>query len=233
MVNDDGTFLHSFHEELGSDPVDQFKGNPIKSTGQRRGGDEKEAFRRIRVEVLTNLLTNLRRRFPRVDLIDAMQIFDAAAYPDPAHLNQWGVAFLDTLLKHYGSVISNYQAVIDSNFARQEFLLFKRVVAQNMLEGEKKLRPIELFNRIFGVAGNRELFPEMYKLMSLSLVVMVGNAEAERAFSVQNRIKTNARVKLSIEHLDRLIRVRYADIPIEDFCFVRAAERYITAVRRR
>ena len=80
------------------------------------------------------------------------------------------------------------------------------------------------FTRIFSEANNQELFPEIYKLMGLSLVVMVGNAKAERAFPVLNRIKTSARAKLNIEQLDRLIRLRYAEIPVEEFQFRRAAE---------
>ncbi len=59
--------------------------------------------------------------------------------------------------------------------------------------------------------------------MSLCLIVMMGNAEAERAFSVQNRIKTKSRTNLAITQLDRLVRVRYAGLPLDDFDFDQAA----------
>jgi len=52
--------------------------------------------------------------------------------------------------------------------------------------------------------------------MCLSLCVLIGNAEAERVFSCQSRIKTKSRILLSIRQLDRLIRLSYAGIPIED-----------------
>ena len=52
--------------------------------------------------------------------------------------------------------------------------------------------------------------------MCLCLCVMVGNAEAERVFSCQNRIKTKSRMLLNITQLDKLIRLSYARIPIED-----------------
>ena len=45
---------------------------------------------------------------------------------------------------------------------------------------------------------------------------MVGNAEAERVFSCQNRIKTKSRMLLNITQLDKLIRLSFAGIPIED-----------------
>ena len=40
---------------------------------------------------------------------------------------------------------------------------------------------------------------EMYKLMVACLCVMVGNAEAERVFSCQNRVKTKQRTCLMVE----------------------------------
>ena len=102
-----------------------------------------------------------------------------------------------------------------------------------MDENDQLLQPNDLFTRIFNKADNQELFPEIYKLMGLSLVVMVGNVEAERAYSIQNRIKTSARPKLNIDQLDWLIRLRYAEIPVEEFQSRRAAEAYLLQVDRR
>lgn len=52
--------------------------------------------------------------------------------------------------------------------------------------------------------------------MCLCLCVMVGNAEAARVFSCENRIKTKSRMLLNITQLDKLIRLSYPRIPIED-----------------
>jgi hypothetical protein len=38
---------------------------------------------------------------------------------------------------------------------------------------------------------------------------MVGNAQAERVFSMQNRIKTQLRNQLTIDRLDKLLRIKY------------------------
>ena len=56
----------------------------------------------------------------------------------------------------------------------------------------------------------------MFKLMCLSLCIMIGNAEAERVFSCQNRVKTKSRTLISISQLDKLMRLSYAGIPIEE-----------------
>ena len=68
---------------------------------------------------------------------------------------------------------------------------------------------------------------ELYKLMVLALVIMPSNAEAERSFSVQNRIKTRLRCRLTVEHLDQLIRLSYSGIPISDFHFDEALDNYM------
>jgi hypothetical protein len=47
----------------------------------------------------------------------------------------------------------------------------------------------------------------MYNLMAFCICVMVGNAEAERVFSIENRIKTRLRISLTIERLDQIIRL--------------------------
>ena len=45
--------------------------------------------------------------------------------------------------------------------------------------------------------------------MATCLCVMVGNAQAERVFSMQNRIKTQLRNQLTIDRLDKLLRIKY------------------------
>ena len=46
--------------------------------------------------------------------------------------------------------------------------------------------------------------------MATCLCVMVGNAEAERVFSIQNHIKTQLRNQLTIDRLDKLLRIKYS-----------------------
>ena len=80
--------------------------------------------------------------------------------------------------------------------------------------------------------NNKGDFASVYRLMSLCLVVMVGSAEAEQAFSVQNRVESTSRANLKIQQLDRFIRVRYANIDMEVFPF-RAPEHWLGGGLRR
>ena len=68
---------------------------------------------------------------------------------------------------------------------------------------------------------------ELYRLMSACLAVLVGNAEAERMFSCQNRIKSKLRPSLTIDHLSHLIRLSYAQIPAKDFRFSEAVDLFL------
>ncbi len=60
------------------------------------------------------------------------------------------------------------------------------------------------------------------------MIIMIGNAEAERVFSLQNRIKTKLRNRLIIETLDWLIRVKYANLGLDEFDFKQAVIHYLS-----
>ena len=244
MLEADGPHLLLFTDTLRDEPRNEFKGNAIVST--YRGVDQVAAFQGTKTRIISSLVANLRRRFPRMDLLEAMQVFDTKALPeDAAQLQGWGNGHLNVLLSHFGEGKRNtdgtfFHPVVDRDQCRNEFAVFKRVMFRNKStitdDGViRLLRPMELFQKIFGQdnAHNKGDFASVYRLMSLCLVVMVGNAEAERAFSVQNRVKSTLRANLKIQQLDRLIRIRYANIDLEVFPFARAAEHWLGGRFRR
>ena len=64
----------------------------------------------------------------------------------------------------------------------------------------------------------------------------MGNAEAERVFSIQNRIKTRLRMSLTIERLDQLIRLSDTGGEtgdMEDFDFDTALHSFMLSAKRR
>ena len=71
---------------------------------------------------------------------------------------------------------------------------------------------------------NRLYFKKMYSLMTLCISILISNAEAERAFSCQNRVKTSDRCRLKIETRDKLVRLSASKHIIEDFDYAVAAE---------
>jgi len=62
-------------QEIAEEPVNTFKGNPIKYDAERgQKVQQRESFSVTRRTVLLKLQDNLQSRFPRVDLLDAMQV---------------------------------------------------------------------------------------------------------------------------------------------------------------
>ena len=56
------------------------------------------------MQFLNLLIANIRARFPHVDLLSAMEIFEPQSYPaDQRLLVGWGNGNLEILLGHYGS----------------------------------------------------------------------------------------------------------------------------------
>ena len=77
METHDGPFLSNMVTEIKVDPVNScFKGNSIKfnpARGEKQG--QRETFANIREAVLQKLQANISSRFPRVDLLHAMQVW--------------------------------------------------------------------------------------------------------------------------------------------------------------
>ena len=174
----------------------------------------------------------MRARFPHVDLLDSMQIFEPAFYPeDPNALLYWGNVHINVLLQHFGERQLNkdgleFDALIHPDVCQGEFFPFKRLFHRN--QGENKLdengvttfsynSSTQMMEILFGPKNksNRTVFSEMFKLMTACHCILVGNSEAERVFSCQNRIKTKQRSNLTVEHLDQLIRLSHNFIPLE------------------
>lgn len=63
-----GEFMKGFHAN------GKYKEVEIETSGGRRAGDLIAAFERIRDELIDQLVANLERRFPQLELIDAMKV---------------------------------------------------------------------------------------------------------------------------------------------------------------
>lgn len=253
MHEQNSTQTDILENELAAEPVGYFKGTQViyaaEGRGQRR--DQRQRFAQVKEELLDHLVENIQARFPQVDIFTAMQIFEPRSYPavEEHNLLSWGNQHLQTVLNFYGKEKTNqdgqrFPPMVDITECCAEFLPFKRLVMRN--KGEQRLdnngnqyfhyfRPPELMQKLFGneMRQNQEIYPAIFRLMCCCLCILVGNAEAERVFSCQNRIKSKARTLLSVDQLDKLIRISYAKIPIEQFDFAAAAQLFLGGRPRR
>ena len=70
-------------------------------------------------------------------------------------------------------------------------------------------------------------FPMMIRLVEACLIIPMTSCSCERMFSCQNRIKTKFRSRLLAAHLEALMSVSTAKIPLQDFDFDRAIARWV------
>ena len=57
----------------------------------------------------------------------------------------------------------------------------------------------------------------MFKLMKACLCLFVDNAQVERVFSCLNRMKAPLGTNITIEQLDKVIRLGCSNLPIDTF----------------
>ena len=101
MLEADRPQLLLFTDTLNDEPKNEFKDNAIESFS--RGVDQQVVFRETKTQIINSLVTNLRRRFPWMDLLETMQVFDTKALPeDAAQIQGWRNDHLDVLLSHCG-----------------------------------------------------------------------------------------------------------------------------------
>ncbi|XP_046567332.1 zinc finger protein 862-like [Haliotis rubra] len=162
------------------------------------------AFQNTRSGFITDLCDALRKRFPEDSLsviVSLDKILNPSKYPSSRNdIGQYGSDSLEVVLAYFTSddVTVNNLIGIDTDRARRDFSQFKRTLA-NL--GTKTLtNTCRLLVNDYQV-----LFPDFAVMATIALTIPVSSVPAERGFSLQNRIHTASRNRLSRERLDNLM----------------------------
>ena len=86
-------------------------------------------------------------------------------------------------------------------------LIKKDELKQNDVDKYKDEHPTQSDQVISLTVPDREQYPEIMKLFKLSLLIISSTANVKRGFSVLNLIHTKQRNRLTVKHIDRLIRI--------------------------
>lgn len=176
LRNTNGPVMTAMEAEINAAPIGQFKGSEIDFRARRGEPDQRQKFEQVKLEFINLLIGNIRARFPNVDLLSAMEIFEPQSYPaDQRLLVGWGNGNLQTLLDHYGCPMENqlrarFDSVVDSEACRGEFLPFKRLLHHNLGENRQNdagvvrwhyYTPVEVMKHTFGdrMQVNQAIFP--------------------------------------------------------------------------
>ena len=178
--------------------------------------EKRESFNRVILcPYIENLVTNIKNRFPDIELLDAVQMFNPALLPnsDSEEFSDHGYLQLQTLLTHYSPTLVDDTLANEewSNFLPEMVTLFSGKSIQHVLS------PLTS-NSVLSTA-----YPHLSKLAGATLIIPMSTAKCERGFSAMNRIKTDLRNSLKTETLDNLIRITIEGKERDKFNFDRAA----------
>ncbi|XP_076452735.1 uncharacterized protein C17orf113-like [Babylonia areolata] len=189
--------------------------------------DREATFKAARQNFIEQLLQSLRDRFPddQMSIVSALaNIFDRQRYPPsnpiPGPLDHYATRELTVLTRHYATVLNGPRAQTDFNqFKRtlsgyggdDTFAMSCRIVIRNMAVQ----------------------YPDFASLAKIALVIPVSSVAAERGFSVQNGIKTEARSRLGEGRVSRLMRLNIHAKSVRDFDVDCGTDRFLAMKVRR
>ena len=176
----------------------------------------------VALPYINSLLHNIHDRFSgeAVDLLVSSSVFNPAAFPTEERvLPDYGKKEVAALAKFYGTeatvdvggVTFSSPTLIDKDKILVEWHLFKRVFLQEakLVMEEKTTKPTlqEVKMHMEASGAYSRIFPEIFKLLNILLVLPVGTATVERSFSRMKQIKTRFRNRLNDANQSHLMRI--------------------------
>ena len=187
-----------------------------------------EEFRdRVQTKYVDSLVRQLNLRFPEVDQLQALRIFDPSKLPkEQASIASYGNEDLKILCDRY---CVGDQADVDEPTLKMEWDGFKFFMEQSFKEKSMN----EVLKLLVGDKTISHLYPQLRKLAAVALILPISTAECERAFSTMIRIKTALSNRLITTNLDHLMRISINGPNSTDFDFSKAATAWGNQRQRR
>ena len=150
----------------------------------------------------------LEARFSDNGIISAFKILNPSNMPSKrVGLNSWGVADLEVLLNHYAMEKEiggkTLPPLVNSDECRREFFNFK---LQGTLDWSDKTFK-DVWSMITWNEPLQKSYANLLQLAEIARCQCVSTTTCERAFSVQNVIKTRHRNHLNTKHLESIMRL--------------------------
>ena len=176
---------------------------------------------------LHTLSEHIAHRFPDVELLEAFSLFDASTIPEELELHgSHGQSELQVLIDHYGP-----HNVVHPEAAKSKLKVFNSIVAAN--RELKQLTSRELMTRMLNATELKTMFPNLYKLAAIGLLLPMSTVDCERGFSALSRIKTDIRNRLSSKILNNLMVITVEGPSPEEFPHEEACDKWAAWRNRR
>jgi hypothetical protein len=196
----------------------------------------REKFDEVRKTFVEALLKNISERFP-TEQCDISMSFDVLSMRPLSLLSQaereeYGNDKLDKLLAHYGQAIVSKTvtspALVDPVQCKQEWQLAKGIVMAQMYPRDSTKKLLQIL-----YTHHQESLPNLMKLAELALIMPYHTADCERAFSVQNHLKSDKRNRLLEKNLNVLMTIKVAGPAVSEYDFSKAVRIWRKKVSRR
>lgn len=188
------------------------------------------AFSILRTEYIGEVTKSIKKRFPSEHLgiiADLDTVLNASRYPGAdSALKSYGLEALERVCDHYGSQRDAAAPLVQKERMLRDFLPVKRVLAGS---GNPSFR--ESCRLLITSLG--DMFPDFKTLAEVALVIPVSSVAAERGFSLQNKIKTATRSRLSEAKTQNLMTIASAATPLDEFDYAQASTQFKSMRSRR
>ena len=194
----------------------------VEETELQKQMEEKKRLETDVAKFVQAIVNNLTARFPSSDIIQAARIFDPAAVPGS-----------DTDCAAYGEsdlllLTSQYSSFVDHNLCSLEWDTLKHCMKISYARYSLREFMLKLATDVTLIMH----YPSLSKLAEIVLIYPSSTSEVERGFSYQNATKTKFRNRLSVCHLDQLLRLRLNASEPAEFPFHEAYKKWVETKHR-
>ena len=155
------------------------------------------------------IIDSIKSRFPQSNLYYSFRIFDPKLLPiKESELGNYSNEEIEKLSDHYGidridDKGNVMEKVINGDDAKQEWELAKYYLKQ--IRGQDAVGGWEYIFNMYSDFLNE--FPNVSKLVKISLIIPLSNAQVERIFSQHKLTKTRLRNRMSTESLNKHLMI--------------------------
>ena len=183
------------------------------------------------IQIAQSLSLEIRERFPRDELLEAMSVVYCQYWNKEKGLDTLKVEFsakLSILVHHFGRNVKvqgeDNSGILDSSKLYEKQTCFAETMLYQYLHFPKSIEygvVIKLWTILGEIQFLQENMSEYFKLVDLCQTMILGSVEDERMFSALSFLKSKLRNKLD-KNVDTCLRLYVTKYKVENFPYERA-----------
>jgi hypothetical protein len=155
------------------------------------------------IKFIQQTCEHLDHRFPDEELQD-WAVFDKECFSTAVNLEDYtfGLEEMKRLGNRYHVFLEKDNEAFQKELSKQ-FPEFKLIVNEKLQTGA-----VKTFADLVAFTKQQDQLQDLFLLLDICGTFQASSADCERGFSLMNNIKTKARNRLDVEHLDNLMRIK-------------------------